>query len=119
MKGVIVPIDATVLVDGKHWTHHDMPSLDITGRLGERVPATTVKAVHFDGSGTAMIEWDRPAPLFITEAELQTLYGDVLEDHAAFFIQAEAEMENAIIDDEAQTYRIAEHENKLFDQRRG
>lgn len=118
MKGVIVPQDSTVLIDGKHWTHHDMASLDITGRLGARVPPTQIKAVHFDGSGMAMIEWERPAHTFITDAEFKQLFGDVLEDHAMFMLQTEAEAENWRINDEEQTRRIAENENRLFNQKK-
>lgn len=119
MKVLIVPEDSAVLIDGKHWRHHDIKALEICARTEHLKPSICVKAAHYDSDKQmALIEWSMPEHSWITKEQFLELFGHAIEDHGMFVLQNEAEAENWRINDEEQTRRIAENENKLFDQKK-
>jgi len=101
------PEDKTVLIDDQHMTHPNIADLKICDTTADIRPKICVRAVHFDAEkGYGFIEWDKPENTLITSEQFDTMFGHVVEDHAMFFLQNEAEAENWARDDAAHTERL-------------
>lgn len=115
MRILVVPSDATVLVDGKHLTHPNMDALGLDTKLDPLRPKVRLHTAELDdGAPAARLQWIVETT-WITREQFMELFGDAVADNESFFIQLEAENENWQREDEAQTQNIAERENAAFD----